>query len=173
MSVFVQRALRAIRQSAGIIILSVTVGLLMNHFRAGTLPLRADWSPEARLTTDSGESLVISLEEARSLCLDKGALFLDALSPGDYARGHIRCALNLPWQSFEEYMGRVWDEIPDDARIVTYCDGEDCSLSEDLAKELVSMGYDKVRVLPNGWTRWREAGLPTEQGQHHMPALQD
>lgn len=32
------------------------------------------------------------------------------------------------------------------------------SLSEYLAKELVSMGYKKVQVLLNGWTRWQAAG---------------
>jgi rhodanese-related sulfurtransferase len=73
--------------------------------------------------------------------------------------------LNLPWQSFEQYIERVWRELPDDAWIVTYCDGEDCSLSEDLAKELMAMGYEKVKVLLNGWTRWLEAGLPTEVGK--------
>jgi 3-mercaptopyruvate sulfurtransferase SseA len=47
---------------------------------------------------------------------------------------------------------------------VTYCDGETCSLSEDLAKELMAMGYKQVKVLLNGWTRWNEAGLPVEKG---------
>jgi rhodanese-related sulfurtransferase len=108
------------------------------------------------------ESLVISLEEAKTLCSDKGAVFLDARSPEDYAHGHIRCAQNIPWQSFDEYLDRVFNMIPDDAWIVTYCDCETCSLSEDLAKELVSMGYEKVKVLLNGWTRWFEAGFPIE-----------
>ena len=38
------------------------------------------------------------------------------------------------------------------------------SLSEYLAKELLSIGYKKVQVLLNGWTRWQEAGLPVEKG---------
>ena len=54
--------------------------------------------------------------------------------------------------------------IPENAWIVTYCDGETCSLSEDLAKGLIAMGYQNVRVLPNGLTRWMEAGLPVERG---------
>jgi rhodanese-related sulfurtransferase len=109
--------------------------------------------------------MVVSLDEAGSLCLEKQAIFLDARSPRDYAMGHIRGAQNIPWQSFDQYIDRVFDRIPEDARIVTYCDGEHCSLSEDLAKELVSMGYKKVQVLLNGWTRWQEAGLPVEKGE--------
>lgn len=143
-----------------IILLSLVLGLLANQFRTNRLSLVADWSPEARLVNDSGESLIISLEEAKVLCTEKGAVFLDARSPEDYGRGHIFCAKNIPWQAFDEYISYVWNTIPEDAWIVAYCDGETCSLSENLAKELVSMGYTKVRVLLNGWTRWREAGLP-------------
>ena len=153
-----------LRQVTVIILLSFALGLLMNQARSDTLSLVADWSPEARLTENSGESLIISLEEARALCSDKDAVFLDARSPEDYVQGHIRCAQNIPWQSFDEYIDRVFETIPDNAWIVTYCDGEHCSLSEDLAKELLSMGYENVKVLLNGWTRWLEAGLPVEKG---------
>ena len=153
-----------LRQVAVIILLSLALGLFMNQVRSDSLPLVADWSPEARLTANSGESLIISLEEAKALCSDKDAVFLDARSPEDYARGHIRCAQNIPWQSFDEYIDRVFETIPDNVWIMTYCDGETCSLSEDLAKELLSMGYENVKVLLNGWTRWLEAGLPVEKG---------
>lgn len=155
---------RAIWQSGLIFILAAVTGLLMNQARSNTLSLVAACSPEARLTAYSGKSMAISLEEAKALCLDKDAVFLDARSPEDYAQGHIRCAQNIPWQSFDEYIDRVLETIPDNAWIVTYCDGEHCSLSEDLAKELLSMGYENVKILLNGWTRWLEAGLPVEKG---------
>ena len=159
------RAWRAIRQSGLILLLAVVTGLLTNQARSKTLPLLASWAPEARLTAGAENSLIVSLHEAESLCLEKQAIFLDARSPRDYAMGHILGAQNIPWQSFDEYIDRIFDKIPEDARIVTYCDGEHCSLSEDLAKELVSMGYKKVQVLLNGWTRWQEAGLPVEKGE--------
>lgn len=162
----VSKTLGTIRQSGAIIILAAAAGLLMNQFRSETLPLVGDWSPESKLTEDSGEIMVISLEEAKALCSDKEAVFLDSRSPEDYARGHIRCAQNIPWQSFDEYIDRVWGIIPEDSWIVAYCDGEYCTLSEDLAKELVSMGYEKVKVLLNGWTRWLEAGFPIEVVQN-------
>ena len=159
------KAWRAFRQSGLIVILAAVTGLLTNVVRSNTLPLVTDWTPEARLTTSRGNSMVVLFEDATRLYLDKRAIFIDARSPRDYAQGHIRGAQNIPWQSFNEYMDRLFDSIPDDARIVTYCDGERCSLSEDLAKELVSMGYKNVKVLLNGWTRWLEAGLPVEKGE--------
>lgn len=156
-------SLRVFWQMGVILFTGIMLGLVVNQIRPDRLPLIADWSPEAMLTTAPGESMVISLEEARGLCSDKKALFLDARSPEDYARGHIQCALNVPWQAFDEHVDHLLDKITDNAWIVTYCDGEHCSLSEDLAKELVSMGFKNVRVLVNGWTRWVEAGLPIER----------
>ena len=156
---------RTIRQSLGILVLASVMGLLTNVARSNSLPLVADWTPEARLTTDTGANMVVSLEEAKRLYLDKKAVFLDARPPRDYEQGHILGAQNIPWESFNDYIDRIFDTIPDDVRIVTYCDGEHCSLSEDLAKELVSLGYKNVNVLLNGWTRWLEAGLPVEKGE--------
>ena len=155
---------RAAWQSAAMVVLACVIGLLINESRSDGLAVVADWSPEARLATDAGGSMIVSLDEAERLCLQKDAVFLDARSPEAYARGHISCAINVPWQGFEAYLDRVWGVIPEDAWIVTYCDGETCSLSEDLAKELMAMGYHQVKVLVNGWTRWAEAGLPVEKG---------
>jgi len=151
-------------QSCAMVLLACAVGLVANESRSERLAMVADWSPEARLGSDSGTSMAISLEEARRLCLKEGAVFLDARLPADFSKGHIQCAKNVPWQSFEKYMDRVWGVIPEGAVIVTYCDGEHCALSEDLAKELITMGYKNVKVLLNGWTRWQEAGLPVEKG---------
>lgn len=81
---------QAVLQSAVIIIFAGMAGLLTNQDRSNKLSLVADWSPEARLISDSGENLVISLEEARDLCSDQGAIFIDARSPEDYGLGHIR-----------------------------------------------------------------------------------
>ncbi|MFP4086496.1 MAG: rhodanese-like domain-containing protein [Desulfobacteraceae bacterium] len=158
------RIWRAAWQSAAMVALACVIGLLINERRSDGLALVADWSPEVRLTTSAGDSLIVSLEEAERLCLEKDAVFLDARSPEEYARGHISCAINVPWQGFEAYLDRVWGVIPEDAWIVTYCDGETCSLGEDLAKELMAVGYKQVKVLLNGWTRWTEAGLPVEKG---------
>lgn len=161
---------RALRQSGAMVVLACVIALLTNENRSERLEVVADWSTEVRLTTDAGDSMIVSLEEAERLCLEKEAVFLDARAPEEYARGHISCAINVPWQGFDAYVDRVWGVIPEDAWIVTYCDGETCSLSEDLAKELMAMGYKQVKVLRNGWTRWAEAGLPVEKGDRDCQA---
>ncbi|RJQ39340.1 MAG: rhodanese-like domain-containing protein [Nitrospiraceae bacterium] len=151
-------------QGVVIFLISAALGLLVNTFRDEGILVVADWSQDVRPTVVSGKSMVISLGEAERLCMNKQAISIDARSPELYAQGHIRYALNLPFQEFDKYIDRVRDKIPYDAWIVVYCDGEQCSLSEDLAKQLVSMGYKKVKILLNGWTRWLEAGLPIDSG---------
>jgi len=156
--------LRALRQSILLFFIAAAAGLLVNAMRPSALPVVADWSPEARLKTDQGESMVISLEEARKLCASQQAVFVDARPPEAYREGHILCARNLPLKDVNTLISSVMADIPLEEIIVVYCDGEECSLSEDLARELNFRGYDNVRVLVNGWTRWAEAGLPIEQG---------
>jgi len=47
---------------------------------------------------------------------------------------------------------------------MAYCDGEQCSLSEGLVKELGAIGHKNVKVLLNNRTRWVESELPVKKG---------
>jgi rhodanese-related sulfurtransferase len=154
-------------QTGSIVLLAVILAVLVNQIRSDQLPLVADWSPEARLTLESGESMVISIEEARELCSSKKAIFLDARSSELYEHGHILCARNLPWNAVDEHFGTVMADIHQDALIITYCDGESCTLSKDLSLELFYRGYENVRVLVNGWSLWVDHQLPVEKGPWH------
>jgi rhodanese-related sulfurtransferase len=151
---------RAVIQAYSVAILAIAVGLMVNHFRSDRLPLIGDWSPEGRLAKD----MVINLDEARRFCESRRALFVDARSPDDYREGHILCARNIPLKNVDEPLDSAIAGVPFDENIVVYCNGEECSLSEELAKELYFRGYENVRVLVNGWTRWVQAGFPTAKG---------
>jgi rhodanese-related sulfurtransferase len=155
---------QAIWQSGVIVLVAIAVGLLVNQVRPGRLPLVADWSPKAQLTADSGINLEIPLEDAQALYFNRMALFLDARPLEQYSEGHIQRAVNLPWDEFEKHFPQVMDGVPDDTTIVTYCDGETCALSKDLAFALLQKGYFNARVLVNGWTLWQQSGLPVVTG---------
>ncbi|GAI34065.1 unnamed protein product [marine sediment metagenome] len=159
-----QKWFQMIRQSSGILLIVVVIGLVVNQIRSDRLPLVADWSPEARLTLESGESMVISIEEARELCSSQSATFLDARSSELYEHGHILCARNLPWNAVDEHFDTVMADIHQDALLIAYCDGENCAESKDLALELSYRGYENVRVLVDGWSLWVEQHLPVEKG---------
>jgi len=154
---------QALWQIPVVIIVAVILALSINGFRQTPLPLVGDWSAAARMTTVSGEYLDISIGDAARLFREKAAVFMDARSAADYSKGHIQGALNLPWQEVDQLFLTVMAELPPDTPIVTYCDGETCSLSHDLAIFLRDMGYVNVKVLVNGWTVWKEADLPVDE----------
>jgi rhodanese-related sulfurtransferase len=158
-------AMRALWQGGVIVLVAIAVGLLVNQVRPARLALVADWSPKTRLTTGAGISLEVPLEAAEALFFARMALFLDARSPELYAEGHIQGAVNLPWDAFEATFPQVMAGVPHDTTVVTYCDGETCGLSKDLAFALLQQGYFNVRVLVNGWTLWQQSNLPVENSE--------
>ncbi|HDR16108.1 MAG TPA: rhodanese-like domain-containing protein, partial [Desulfobacteraceae bacterium] len=135
-----------------------------NQWRDDGLPLMGDWSVEARFNDRAGNSLIISLEECLRLFENEEVLFLDARPEKQYAEGHIKGAVNLPWQDLDRYFMEVIDRLEGPEAIITYCDGEACDLGHELALFLKEMGFENVYVLVNGWSVWRAAGLPIERG---------
>jgi len=162
---FQQAWLQAVWHTGALLLLAGVAGLFINQLRPEGLSLVADWSPEARLVQESGDSLVISLEETTDLFFSQNAVFLDARAPGLYEFGHILGSRNLPWEEFDSCYNKVMKDIPREAQIITYCDGEGCSLSKELALALITEGYQNVRVLVNGWRRWEEHRLPVVTGK--------
>lgn len=158
---FVQRMLF---QGFVILVLAAMLALTVNQFRGERLPWVGDFSASDGGDAAHDDGTTISLAEARTLFDADQVQFVDARSMDDFEAGHIRGALNLPWLEFDAHIEAVLPELRDDVTIVTYCDGEACHLSKDLARSLKDMGFVKVKVLVNGWSIWRDAGLPTAEG---------
>jgi rhodanese-related sulfurtransferase len=104
----------------------------------------------------------ISIADARRLHEEQGAIFADARHAADFAAGHIQAAVNLYAGDPDVWLPDFLAATDPATVIVTYCDGEDCHLAPALAELLFFNGFDHVRYLQNGWTRWREGGFPVE-----------
>ena len=157
--------LKAVLQGGVVLALAAAAGLLFNGFRPAGLPLVQDWTVAAQLAAARpGESVVISMEDARALFYARAAVFIDARPRDFYEMGHIQGARSLPWEDFDSLFPAALEGIPPDAAIIVYCDGEVCNLSKDLALALSASGYLHVQVLLNGWSVWQAAGMPTEEG---------
>jgi rhodanese-related sulfurtransferase/uncharacterized membrane protein YphA (DoxX/SURF4 family) len=152
-------------QTFALALSAALLGLLINQVRSDAIPLRGDWSPEARISLKFGKNILIPFEEAKDKFFAGGALFIDARSPELYREGHIQGALNLPHADFDQLADKVVMNFPEDTLIVTYCDGEDCTLSAELALKLKEIGFENVRVLYDGWNVWRRHQLPTRTGE--------
>jgi len=155
----------AFKQTVFLSLIAIVIGLIVNQFRSDSIPLLGDWSPEARITLKFGKNILIPFEEAKAKFLAGSAVFLDARTPELYQEGHIQGARNVPIAEFDQLAGKVFMEFPEDTLFVTYCDGEDCDLSGQLALKLREIGYENVRVLHNGWTVWKNLQLPFQSGK--------
>ena len=149
----------ALRQGPGILAFTVLWALAFNALSSVGIPLL----PVEQTEVIKGLKDV-SLAEVREYMESKGALLIDARSPRDFAYGHILGAVNLPLDCIEEsYRGELRllaAELP----VITYCGGEECHSSVDLAIHLSQEGCRDVRVFYGGWAIWRDAGLPVETG---------
>jgi rhodanese-related sulfurtransferase len=156
---------RAALQVAALVLLSALAALTVNRLRSDSLPLAFDGPAAARTASAGGEGRGISLSEAQQLFAAGAAVFLDARSAQEYARGRIRGARSLPWGEVDDRFIGATEELDLQTPIVTYCDGESCELSHQLARFLAEAGFVNARVLVNGWALWRQAGLPIESGR--------
>ena len=160
---FGQQFLQSVWQCGAMFALAVFLGFSINQFRDSRLSLFENWSMEARLMSSSGVRLDISLIEAKNLFFRKAAIMIDARPNDDYEKAHIRSARSLPWHEVDKRFMAVTKDISVNTPIITYCDGENCELSHNLANFLLDMGFTNVRILVNGWSKWQNADLPVEK----------
>jgi rhodanese-related sulfurtransferase len=149
---------RTIQRALIIVVAGAALGLLANKVSPRAIPYITPPKPKA------AASDTITLEEATQLWQTGPAFFIDARPPAQYAAGHIANAFNVPAEDFATHYRAVAPMLTPDSQIVAYCDGMDCELSHQLAGKLRELGYKNVRILINGWTSWRTAGLPTQTG---------
>ena len=149
-------------QSGCIVVIAVLCGMGVNLVRPDGLPVVRAQGSAVTLPSESGE---IAVKDALLLFASRRALFVDARSNFEFADGHIQGAVNVPVDDFETTFLRLADRFETVDAVITYCDGERCPLSTDVAKLLINRGVKNVFVLKNGWTVWNNERLPVEKGQ--------
>jgi len=111
----------------------------------------------------------IDLVSAKKLYDDKIALFLDARTAPEYQREHISGAVNLPIRALVHGDIKLDNVLPDKgALLITYCDGGECDIGLELAKELSMLGYNNIFVLGEGYPGWENAGYPMNRSEPQL-----
>jgi rhodanese-related sulfurtransferase len=89
---------------------------------------------------------------------DAAPLVLDVRTPGEFSRGHVPGAVNVPHDALA---GRLSELGPSREReIVVYCEsGRRAGLAEETLREA---GFTEVRQLEGSMSAWRDAALPCE-----------
>ncbi|MBC8216342.1 MAG: rhodanese-like domain-containing protein [Candidatus Marinimicrobia bacterium] len=157
---------KSLFQAFIIMVVSIIVAVSVNAFHPGAIPFFAKEiktvNSHIELIENDETALIqyISLEIARSL-YDEGILFVDARDIAYYNEGHIPGAL-----SNENFMKLLFtiDSLQTRTDIViTYCNGDDCGSSEDLAYDLLDSGFSNVMVFVDGWSEWVNVGYEVEK----------
>ncbi len=112
------------------------------------------------IPTDMAGPMIVNLEFAKYHHENASAIFIDARDAEEYEAGHINSAINIPYDNLEDYEDMI-DELDETAVYITYCNGEDCSLSLDLADYLYNEKlFDNMLIFEGGWPKWKDAGYP-------------
>ncbi len=152
-------------EAAWVMLLAVGLAGAAVVFRPALRPMITGGQPWGAESPGSMQSGIptITLDEARSRFEAGQALFADARPLRAYQKGHIKGAMPLDLSEFDAWSEKFFSQFSAETLIITYCDGQHCSLSMDLAQKLTEMGYENVFVLKNGWHQWTAAHLPIEQ----------
>jgi rhodanese-related sulfurtransferase len=98
----------------------------------------------------------LSLEKVHELIHDphQQVMLVDARLPADFNAGHLPGAINLPTTLTQSDFDDAVTKIPRDARLIVYCESEQCPYANAIARRLADSGYSNISLFPGGWEGW-------------------
>jgi rhodanese-related sulfurtransferase len=148
------------------VLIASLIALGVNTVRPNPLPLVYDWVKAAESNQPDGSGVEVwNLERFKTDYQKPGVVVLDARPIDFFNMSHIPGARSLPLEQADAELAKLLTEIPEDAIIVTYCDGPFCPAAHDLAKKLVQAGRRNVNVFVGGMEIWSQAGLPEARNE--------
>ena len=104
-------------------------------------------------TTVTAEELIDLVNRLEALVI------IDSRTRGDYAKGHIEGAVNLP--DTLTTAATLAANIPSKTHpVLFYCNGVRCGRSIKAVKIALAEGYKEVYWFRGGWEEWRAKGFP-------------
>jgi rhodanese-related sulfurtransferase/predicted transcriptional regulator len=99
----------------------------------------------------------IHLEELLSRLKLRNIVLLDIRPEGEYNKGHIPQAINIP---IEELSAKL-KKLPKNKEYIAYCRGPFCVFADEAVNILSKKGF-KARRLVEGFPDWKSKGLKVE-----------
>jgi rhodanese-related sulfurtransferase len=155
---------QAFRESLCLVITATVLGLLYTGVTGKGMFASGEASKPSPAAASEYAPEYIDFADAYGLFASGEALFVDTRYEYDYELGHIRGAINIPLKEYDEKKSLL-SSVAKDRLIVTYCDGQECNSSLDVATKLSSEGYSDVHFFFGGWTEWQANSGPTEAGK--------
>lgn len=98
----------------------------------------------------------LATTDAVRLINDRNALIIDIRGTGEFKKGHLLGAINIPTAKLKESGARLGKDM--ERPIIVYCNMGGSSLEG--AKTLRSLGYKEVYPLRGGINGWQNSNLP-------------
>ncbi len=81
-------------------------------------------------------------------------IIVDARNHDDWSKSHIGNSINIfPYEEEAVMMNKILD-LPQDKKIIVYCDGGNCDSSHKIAEIMNNFGYIDVFIYSGGWDEW-------------------
>ena len=142
----------------------IAAALLFSFLSTGAA--LADNTPAAL----SGAKLITTEEAVKAI--GAGAVAIDTRIASEFADGHIKGALSVPYREKSE-KSADFDASKDQfdlsklpgskqAAIVLYCNGPECWKSYKAATAAIKGGYSNIYWYRSGFPDWKSKGLPVD-----------
>jgi rhodanese-related sulfurtransferase len=132
------------------------LGLLQNALLADPLPLTG--------TSTTAAATALTTTDQLRQDLATGAVLIDSRPSDQYAAGHIKGALSLPFEERQKLLEQFVETVPSSTRVIVYCDAG-CDTAPRLASWLRGKGWSDAAVFQAGYSAWQDAGLPVATGE--------
>jgi rhodanese-related sulfurtransferase len=113
---------------------------------------------------DLNQPIEVKLPNVKKFFDAGAAIVVDAREAPEYADGHIKGALSVPFDDAVAKPALLEPFKKVGKPIIIYCSGGDCELSKNLANNMLAAGIHKVLVFTDGYPAWKAAGYPVETG---------
>lgn len=158
-----------------LIIIAIVTAFSVNFVSPNGIALIGDWDiSKGVISAKSKNDIVVhelEIENAQTAkqIYDQGnAVFVDARAEEIFEEGHIKGAVSLPLNQFDNRIGKFKAAYPLSSYIITYCSGRECDDSHELAQQLFAKGYTNINVFIDGYPGWKEAGYPTASAARRL-----
>lgn len=139
--------LKTIKEISIIIVLATCSAFLSNAFSDHAFKL--SYKP---VKLEQGTFLVA--EDALQLFRRREAIFIDSRRESEYALGHIKGAINIPFNTSRIQKMKLLQKISKEKNIIVYCGTASCKTAERLAGEMSFLGFQNVTILADGFENW-------------------
>lgn len=145
----------SIAQAAGFMVLALLFGMVYHFANKEGFLAHANATTSIEQTNAAKFMPKVGKSEVNKL-LDSNTVFIDARYSTDFAKDHIKGAINVPVNLCDKGCKAALANIDKQANIVVYCQSTGCKFAENIAVKLKADGFTNISIYKGGWNEWQE-----------------